>query len=113
MFAEAVVTRATAYTGKCTDEGLRHELIIKCNMLWWCWVEARTMRCIRLASHLRVCVLQAPCPGGFCQGLDERGMHAAAPAYLFRFSWVRLYASLLGTVQLLRGQRRLSTVLDI
>lgn len=56
--------------------------------------------------------VQAPVPGGYCKGLDEKEMHEGVPAYLVRFSWVRLYAALLGTVQLLRGQRRLSAVLD-
>lgn len=39
-------------------------------------------------------------------------MHEGVPAYLSRFSWVRLYAALLGTVQLLKGQQKLSAVLD-
>lgn len=58
------------------------------------------------------CASQAPCPGGYYQGLEEKDMHEGVPAYLSRFSWVRLYAALLGTVQLLKGQQRLSAVLD-
>lgn len=58
-------------------------------------------------------VLQAPCPGTYCQGLDEKEMNRGMSAYVVRFSWVRLYAALLGTVQLLRGPKPVSTVLDM
>jgi len=58
-------------------------------------------------------LLQAPCPGAFCQGLDEEEMGRGLSAYMMRFSWIRLYAALLGTVQLLRGRKQASTVLDM
>ena len=54
--------------------------------------------------------MQAPCPGAFCKG-HEQGT-AATGAYLARFSWVRMYAALLGTVQLLQKQQH-KTVLDM
>ncbi|DBB07213.1 hypothetical protein WJX77_006773 [Trebouxia sp. C0004] len=56
---------------------------------------------------------QAPCPGAFCQGLDEEEMGRGLSAYIMRFSWIRLYAALLGTVQLLRGRKQASTVLGM
>ena len=54
--------------------------------------------------------LQAPCPGAFCQGLDAREAGRGLSAYMIRFSWIRLYAALLGTVQLLRGRQQAKAV---
>ena len=60
-----------------------------------------------------VIVMQTPVPGAYCQGLDEKAMSRTLSAYMIRFSWVRLYAALLGSVPLLRGPKPANTVLDM
>ena len=56
--------------------------------------------------------MQAPCPGAFCKGDEQHIAAVGVGAYLARFSWVRMYAALLGTVQLLQKQQH-KTVLDM